>query len=240
MNRSDFTRVAHQGLATMNPIAPAQLDVLVARLDLPRGARVVDLGCGKGDLLRRIGARYDVAATGVDVDAELLAEAPPGVDVVTADARAWLRGRSGFDLAASVGSVLTLAELVPLVRPGGLVLYGEGYWRRDPSEAYLAALGAKRDELPDVPAEAARLGLEQVAAEQASTEDFDRYEEAWAANGRRYADVHAGEAGVAEFAAWIEAGRRRYRELGGRETLGFGVWLLRATRRGPMPAILYK
>jgi SAM-dependent methyltransferase len=216
----------------MNPIAPAQLDALVDRLDLPPGARVVDVGCGKGDLLRRIVARYDVEAVGVDVDPLLVADAPGGVAVVLADGREWARASGGFDLAASVGSVLTLTELTGLGRPGGLLLYGEGYWRREPSEAYLEALGATRDELPDVAAEAARLGLEVVAVELASTEDFDRYEDAWAANGRAYAAAHRGEPGVEAFAAWIESGRRRYRELGGRETLGFGIWLLRLPRTG--------
>ena len=59
-----------------------------------------------------------------------------------------------FDLAAALGATFdgyrsTLARLAGHVHPGGLVLLGELYWRRDPSEAYLAALEATRDELPD-------------------------------------------------------------------------------------------
>jgi hypothetical protein len=33
---------------------------------------------------------------------------------------------------------------------------------------------------------------------------------------------------VADFLDWVRAGRRRYRELGGRETLGFALLLFRA------------
>jgi hypothetical protein len=62
-------------------------------------------------------------------------------------------------------------------------------------------------------------------------EDFDRYEDTWAANGERYVAAHPGEAGVEALLDWIRAGRRRYRELGGRDTLGFAVVLARRLRR---------
>src|SRR5204863_121707 len=61
----------------------------------------------------------------------------------------WNRGRGAFDLVASVGSPARLSSIASLVRPGGLVLYGDGYWRREPSQEYLEALGAARGELED-------------------------------------------------------------------------------------------
>ena len=97
-----------------------------------------------------------------------------------------------------------------------------------PSDAYLAALDATRDELPDYAglfAAAAEHGLEPRYAVTASTDDFDRYEWRWSLNGERYAAAHPDEPGVEEFLAWIRNGRRRYVELGGRETLGFGLFL---------------
>jgi hypothetical protein len=57
-----------------------------------------------------------------------------------------------------------------------------------------------------------------------TTADWDRYEDAWYANGAEYAADHAGTPGVEAFREWIENGRRRYRELGGHETLGFGLF----------------
>jgi SAM-dependent methyltransferase len=234
MERSDYTRIAHDGLAVMNPLEPAQLDALVAALDLPPGARVVDLGCGKGDLLRRILARYDVEAVGVDRDPALLAELPPGATGVVADARQWPNGQTGFDLAVSIGSVVSFHELAGLA---DYVLFGGGYWRREPSDAYLEALGATRDELPTLEGlheTVAGIGVELLRAETASMEAFDRYEDAWAANGERYAASNPDEPGVDEFRDWIRAGRRRYRELGGRETLGFAVVLARRPSR-PVP-----
>ena len=231
MERADYTRIAHTGMTIMNPIPAAKLDEIVALLELPARGRVVDLGCGKGDLLARIARRYDVDAVGIDRDAQLLAEAPPGINVIVADIETWNRGRGAFDLVASVGSPAQLSSLAGLVRPGGLVLYGDGYWRQKPSSEYLDALGAKRGELDDYAGTVRRgeeLGLTPVYAVTASIDDFDRYEWSWSLNGERYAAEHPDEPGVEEFRGWISGGRRRYVELGGRDTLGFGLFLFRA------------
>src|SRR5438067_7962125 len=186
MDRSDYTRIAHAGMAIMNPIPAAKLDEVLALLDLPSRGRVVDLGCGKGDLLARIASRYDIDGVGIDRDAKLLAETPPGITVIVADIETWNRGRGAFDLVASVGSPAQLSSLATLVRPGGLVLYGDGYWRREPSPEYLEALGAARDELDDYAGTIRRgeeLGLTPVYAVTASADDFDHYEWSWSLNG---------------------------------------------------------
>ena len=56
---------------------------MIELLALEPGARVIDLGCGKGELLRRLAARYEIRAVGVDRSPTLLEEArrraPAGV-----------------------------------------------------------------------------------------------------------------------------------------------------------------
>jgi len=237
MDRNDWTEIAHAGIDLMNPLPVAKLDEVLDLLRLDAGARVIDLGCGKGELLRRLAARYEIRAVGVDRSPSLLEEArrraPAGVTYVVADLTAFSSG-APFDLAASLGASIdgfrpTLTRLAGHLRPGGLALLGEGYWRREPDAAYLEALGgASRDELADYAgliAAAGEAGLEPRYAVTASTDDFDRYEWSWSLNGERYAAAHPDEPGVDEFLAWIRNGRRRYVELGGRTTLGFGLFL---------------
>jgi hypothetical protein len=128
-----------------------------------------------------------------------------------------------------VAAVTPLSRLAQLVRPGGLVLLGEGYWKRPPDDRYLEALGASRDELADWDGTIGmgeEAGLRLLRAVASSEADWDRYEDTWAASGESYARAHAGEPGVGEFLEWIRAGRARYRELGGRDTLGFVLMLL--------------
>jgi cyclopropane fatty-acyl-phospholipid synthase-like methyltransferase len=241
----DFSAIAHGGLAFMNPLAEEDVDEMIEALALEPGAHVLDLGCGKAEVLIRIVERYPgVRATGLDRSAAVLAEArrqaeervpEARVALLEQDVREYAPEPGSFDLVVSTGGVSfrggvggSLAVLSGYVAPGGKLLFGEGYWREEPRAEYLVALGAAREELKDYEGtiEAAQdVGLELKRAVTTSVEDWDAYEEAWARNGERYADAHEGEEGVDELREWIAAGRERYRELGGREVLGFALLL---------------
>jgi cyclopropane fatty-acyl-phospholipid synthase-like methyltransferase len=241
----DFSALAHEGLAFMNPLAEEDVDEMIEALELEPGAHVLDLGCGKAEVLLRIVERYaDVRATGLDRSPAVLAEAvrqaaercpEAKITLLEQDVREYAPEPGSFDLVVSTGGVSfrggvggTLAVLSGFVAPGGKLLFGEGYWREEPTAEYLVALGAAREELKNYEgtiAAARDVGLELKRAVTSSVEDWDAYEDAWLRNGDRYADAHEGEEGVAELREWIAAGRERYRELGGRETLGFALFL---------------
>lgn len=229
MDRAALSRAAHGELALYNPLSEQDLDEAIAVLDLPAGARVLDVGCGTGEVLRRIAARWDVRGVGYDMDPELVGRArraAPELDLSVASEPP----PGPFDLAVCVASSHALggfpealARLRGLVRSGGQVLLGEGYWRREPSPAYLDALGgASRDELPfyeGLLAAAEGAGLVANWCRVASERDWDRYEWTQVLNAER----HGGER-LRERAAGT---RRRLTMPGGRETLGFALLLLR-------------
>ena len=245
MDGDDFTAIAHEGLAFMNPLAEEDVDEMIEALELEPNAHVLDLGCGKAEILLRIVERFpDVRATGLDNSSAILAEArrqaesrvpEAKVFLLEQDVREYAPEPGSFDLVVSTGGVAfrggvggTLAVLAGFVASGGKLLFGEGYWREEPSAEYLVALGAAREELKDYEGTiqaAVEAGLDLKRAVTSSIEDWDAYEDAWARNGERYADAHEDEEGVDELRGWIANGRARYRELGGRETLGFGLFL---------------
>jgi len=229
----------------MNPLAEEDVDEMIEALELEPNAHVLDLGCGKAEILLRIVERFpDVRATGLDNSSAILAEArrqaesrvpEAKVFLLEQDVREYAPEPGSFDLVVSTGGVAfrggvggTLAVLAGFVASGGKLLFGEGYWREEPSAEYLVALGAAREELKDYEGTiqaAVEAGLDLKRAVTSSIEDWDAYEDAWARNGERYADAHEDEEGVDELRGWIANGRARYRELGGRETLGFGLFL---------------
>ncbi len=104
---------------------------LKPRLDaLPDGARLLDVGCGTGDLLRRLGGRF--ACTGCDPAEEMLEHARaanPSVDFTVASAEALPYPDRSFDAVLCIEVVRYLAdprpalgELTRVLRPGGLAL----------------------------------------------------------------------------------------------------------------------
>jgi SAM-dependent methyltransferase len=232
------SHLAHRGLPFANPMSEAAVDRILDALRLPAGALVLDTGCGTGEMLLRALARDPTwRGLGVDLDADAIAAARaearerlPGRDVrFEARDAATVTGR--HDAVLNVGSShvhggwpAALGALRALAADGGAVVYGEGYWRRAPSPAFLDALGgATADELSD------RAGLDDAvrgagftieAAEDASEADWARYEETLAANAER--------AGDPDSLAYARRIRDRRALAGGTGTLGFALLLLRA------------
>ena len=236
--------LAHEGLPFANPLSEADIERGIAALDLPDGARVLETGCGAAEVLVRVLARYPSAVgVGVDSDADWLARARvkaeariPGrkVEFVHAAAEdAGLRPGS-FDAVVNVaashahgGYPAALPALAALVRPGGVVLFGEGFWGREPSPAFLEALGgATEDELgtlEELLGHARSAGLEPNFQAVASPADWARYEEMLVRN----AEVRGDEDSLA-YARLI----RDRRELpDGSSTLGFALLASRSVPR---------
>jgi demethylmenaquinone methyltransferase/2-methoxy-6-polyprenyl-1,4-benzoquinol methylase len=103
----------------------------VREMHLQPGARVVDLGCGTGDLCRVLG-RAGLRAVGVDMAAGMLARAHTSAPLVRADALQLPLGDgsidgaiSGFALRNVVDIGACFAEAARVIRPGGRAVFLE-------------------------------------------------------------------------------------------------------------------
>lgn len=160
----------------------------IAALDLPAGARVLDLACGTGDLCRDA-ARVGLRPIGVDLSVGMLAAARATAPLVLADALALpvpdghVDGVvSGFALRNFTDLSVFLEECARVLRPGGrvalldaavperaLMRAGNAIWFRR-IVPWIGGLLADRDAYRYLPASTAYLppGAELVTLVEAS------------------------------------------------------------------------
>lgn len=245
MDRWKYWTVTHRDHDLMNPLDPGDLEEIVALADLPRGARVLDIGCGKADLLLLLLARGAGSAVGVEFCPGFAAEAReraaarlPGADlaVVEVDGKDYDGEPGSFDLAACVGASWifggrdgTLDALARWTRPGGIVLSGEPFWMRPPTAEYCAEQEVEPGTFGTHAENAAAgcdRGLLLLSTRVSPASGWDRYEglqwraaEEW---GRAHPDDPDRETILSRARGWRDSFLRE-----GRETLGFALYLFR-------------
>jgi len=236
--------IAHGDLPYHDPLDVATAETMLDNVPLQAADRVLDVGCGRGELLVRIAERFGASGLGIDLSDELVATArrqaesrAPRVALTfeACDASELVAIDEGYAFAACIGAThaldgfeRTLLRLTDLVRPGGWLAIGEGYWRQPPSAELLEVLGATADELTDyrqTSAAGERLGLELAWVTHATAQQWESYEQTYAANADRYAAAHPDEQGI-ELVRERGAMARRRRALAAVEGEGLGFALM--------------
>lgn len=248
-----YHEIAESSHLIMNPFSIEKQHLLGEICGLSAGMRVLDLACGKGELLCGFARDFGTTGAGVDNhppfvagararaeelgvtdlvqivegdagDAELLATLGPPFDVVACIGATWIGG----------GPSGTFELMRRQLGRGagwrdGWVLVGEVYWMQDPPP------GTRRrhdtgEGFADLAGtldrfEAAGLSLFEMVL--ANLDDWDRYAASQWLNVERWISANPGHPDAGEVRALRDQRRREYlAEDRGR--LGWGVFVLRA------------
>lgn len=229
----------------LNPFTDEKLTLLGEACRLRTGQRLLDLACGKGEMLCQWAVQHGITGVGVDLSEVFLTAArtraqelgvTDRVRFELSDAAAYEAEPVGFDLVSCLGATWiggglagTLALMRPSVRPDGLLVVGEPYWIGDPTAAAYQSLGLGRDDFTSLVGTLDRFtaaGVELVEMVLADGDSWDRYvaSQWWTIS--HWLDANPDDADHAAMREFLDRERRNHLAYQ-RDYLGWGVFVLR-------------
>ncbi|ABB23663.1 SAM-dependent methyltransferase [Pelodictyon luteolum] len=230
-----------------DPFTPEKLAALGAALKMEPGTRILDLGCGSGEMLCTWAREYGIFGTGIDMSQLFFAQAGRRAEELAVDGRVKFihDDASGYvaaekvDVAACLGATWigggvagTIELLARSLRTGGIILIGEPYWLHVPSTEDVARscrAGSIADflTLPELLASFGRLEYDVVEMVLADQDSWDRYEAAKWLTMRRWLEANPDDELSNDVRAELTSEPVRYATYT-REYLGWGVFALMA------------
>ncbi|WP_058911232.1 SAM-dependent methyltransferase [Entomohabitans teleogrylli] len=228
-----------------NPFTPEKYATLGRVLRMKPGWRILDLGSGSGEMLCTWAHEHGITGVGIDMSPLFTAQAKrraeelnvtERVHFIHSDAAGYVADEK-CDVAACIGATWiaggvagTLELLAQSLRPGGMLLIGEPYWRHLPETEELAqACGvtsvADFLTLPDLVASFDAQGYDVVEMVLADQEGWDRYEAAKWLTMRRWLEQNPDDEFAQDVRAELTISPKRHVTYT-REYFGWGVFAL--------------
>ncbi|AKE58511.1 SAM-dependent methyltransferase [Citrobacter farmeri] len=228
-----------------NPFTPEKYATLGRVLRMKPGARILDLGSGSGEMLCTWARDHGINGTGIDMSPLFTAQAKQRAEQLGVSERVHFihNDAAGYvtdekcDVAACVGATWiaggvagSIELLAKSIRPGGMILIGEPWWRQVPETEEIAqacGVSSRADflTLPALVGSFDELGYDVVEMVLADQEGWDRYEAAKWLTMRRWLETNAEDEFADEVRAELTIAPKRHVTYA-REYFGWGVFAL--------------
>lgn len=240
-------QIAYEAMGFCNPLSVETLERTLAWARLKPGMRAVDVGCGNAAMAIHLAEKHGLVVDALERSEAVSAiakkrlkgrGAPGKVTLHTVDSQAFLKSAKPYDFVVSAGSSgvvsgppepqAVMAALKESVKPGGMLLWADPYWKADPDPAFVAMLGpyaAYKTHAGNIEAGEAA-GLELWYAGMSPDYEWDDCAFSMYAAAKAWLADNPDDPQAADVRARTEMQRMAYMTFG-RHTLGFGLYLFR-------------
>ncbi len=246
MNGPDYWAILEAAIERQNPISALQFERLTAAVDPQRAARVLDIGCGRGDWLITWAQRFAIRGRGLELNpafADLAVERSRAAGLT--ELLSWTVGPAAdavlaadaYDIGLCIGAAFALGGLQPTldvllraVHRNGTLVIGDVY-RRGAATAELAAEYGDLPDLARLVAAVERRGARVTSFVTATQDEWDHYQSQHLLAAERWLAAHPGHRWAAALESRLRRSLQQYLAWE-RDQIGFAV--LVATRRVPV------
>ncbi|MFR9775088.1 SAM-dependent methyltransferase [Micromonospora sp. MS34] len=224
LSAEEFATLRHARMRWNTPLSEEHAALLLQRLEVRSGVRVLDLGCGWGELLlRAVAGGAGAAGVGVDTDEAALVRGRAlaasrslgdRVRFVREEAAAW---REPADRVLCVGAahafggtVGALDALAGVVRPGGRLLFGDACWEAAPGGAAVRIFGDAVLPLAELVEQVRVAGWRVLHLSTADLREWDDFESTWRAGRQEWLLEHPEDSRAAEVRGELDVRLREY------------------------------
>ncbi len=239
--------IAYEVMGFCNPLSPETLDRTLAWARLKPGLRTLDLGCGNAAMSIHMAEKYGLAIDAIErspavceiAKTRLKGRGAPGsVTLHNVDSRAFLETAEPYGFIVSVGASAVvpgppepqavMEAIKAHVKPGGMILWSDPYWKADPDPAFVAMISqyaAYKTHAGNIEAGEAA-GLELWYAGASPPHEWDDLASSMYAAAQAWLADNPDDPQAADVKARNEMQYRAYQTFG-RDTMGFGLYLFR-------------
>jgi ubiquinone/menaquinone biosynthesis C-methylase UbiE len=230
-----------------SPISEEKANLIIAILKLKSTCHVIDIGCGDGEFLTRIQKKYGAECLGLDIDPACIKLAEQKIQqhdlaenlrFQEADVQDAQLIKNSYQLAVCIGSTHAfgqgeiaysnaLKQMSEIVKTNGMILVGEGYWKKKPEQEYLDFMGdpvgvynshEKNIQIAE------SLGLIPLYATISNQDEWDHFEWCFKMKAEHSLIAEPDNEKAKEKLQAVRQWNKYYRKFG-TTTMGFGLYL---------------
>ncbi len=241
-----FHEISEANHRILNPLSEEKLMLLGEICDLESDMSLLDLACGKGEMLCQWSKRHGIKGVGVDISNVFITAARKRaaelkvahkVSFVEQDAVTYPQSFHSFDVVSCIdaawigGGVVGILELMKpaLKYKDSLLLIGEPYWIEPPPREALMAIETEGEDYTTLVGMLDRFeeaGVELIEMVLADQDSWDRYASAQWKTLNGWLRENPDDADAPGLRKWLNDSRHAYLKYG-RRYFGWGAFVLR-------------
>ena len=188
----DFFNISERHIELINPFSPEKILTVGKILGLKKGAKVIEFGCGYGEVLALWARQYNISGKGIDIREHVCRKAKrkmtelgfnDRIEIVCMDAAKYEFEKGAYDVAACIGASFiwegyekTVQTMKTAIQPKGKLAIGEPYWQKEPVPSKYMKLEPSILTEYELLKIARKEGFDFEYIVRANRDDWDRYE----------------------------------------------------------------